>query len=365
MANLQSVYEKLVHANGPEDIYGPLSGSTESEMLQGLKKLHHYLIKVVHPDKCGNTKDEYMANEATSTLMKLYNEAMDKIRLGVYGDVKPASAFTAPYSLYKFEIHGKKFNISAKIEATDLCNIFEGECEHSNGSVEPVVFKIPLDPANNDLMKNEAAVLKKVAHESSTVLVTSCELKDTGSMVNVLKKIEGAYHFEQVRAKYPDGLPQEHVAWVLDRMLDVLGFFHTNYVIHAGIKPKNLLLVPHNHNGILSDFSLSVYDANEVGKKYKGKNSFTAPEVTKDTVPHPTADIYSLGKSIIYLAGGEVDDLVYLPSSMDMRLKRFLGKMVMPDPNDRASDCWEEWHELKRLRKEIFGAESQFLPLNM
>ena len=47
MSNLPVIYENLVQANGPEDIYAPLAGNTEEEKLDRVKRPFHYLVKQV------------------------------------------------------------------------------------------------------------------------------------------------------------------------------------------------------------------------------------------------------------------------------------------------------------------------------
>jgi serine/threonine protein kinase len=184
--------------------------------------------------------------------------------------------------------------------------------------------------------------------------------------VNVLRRIVGGFDLVSVKSYYPSGLPQEHAVWILDRLLSVLGFMHINGVLHGSIEPSNIMIVPSNHNGLLLDMLLSVSRANEAGATYRGINQYTAPEIISKTLltPHPSSDMYSLGKTMLYLLGGDLNTKA-LPVGIDPRIKSFLDKFLDPDPYRRASDAWQSWHQLHHLREQVFGAANQFLTLKI
>jgi hypothetical protein len=49
-------------------------------------------------------------------------------------------------------------------------------------------------------------------------------------------------------------LPQEHVNWILSRMLEFSAFMATNELVHAGINPSSVHIVPENHGIIVTSF---------------------------------------------------------------------------------------------------------------
>ena len=44
---------------------------------------------------------------------------------------------------------------------------------------------------------------------------------------------------------------------------------------------------------------------------------------------------------------------------------KLLSEFLIKNPDHRSDDAWALWHRLKELRKEVFGASSQFLPFNV
>jgi len=161
-------------------------------------------------------------------------------------------------------------------------------------------------------------------------------------------------------------LPQEHVVWVMTRLLSVLGYMHNTSVIHGSIEPANCMIIPKNHNGLLIDMVYSVSHANKPGSSYIGTNLYTAPEIiSKDMLePHPSSDMFSLGKTMLYLLGGDVNTNAF-PENVDPRLKTFLEAYLDEDPYRRKNDAWKSWHELQDLRVQVFGSIHQFLPLTI
>ncbi len=213
--------------------------------------------------------------------------------------------------------------------------------------LEKICLKIAKDESCNDLLANEAEILEKLEHKSLPVLLDGFEFKD-GRCVNVLKEIEDSYDLYTMREHFPDGLDQFHASWVFQRLLSVLGYLHTNNVIHGSIEPGNIMVTPKNHNGLLIDFTLAIQDAHEKCAKYMGTNDYSAPEISKRKKPAPTSDLYSLGRSMVYLLGGEGKDI---PRHVDSDFRGFLEKFLTEEPRYRIKDAWKAWHQLNDLRE--------------
>ncbi len=187
-------------------------------------------------------------------------------------------------------------------------------------------------------------------------------ITNDGYEANVTRTIKRSYSVNKIKEVYPDGVKQEHVVWMMDRLLSVIGYLHTNNIIHGGIEPSNILITPHNHNAILIDYVFAIDDANKPGKKYLGLNEFSAPEIGKTTKPHPVTDMYSFGKTIEYIM---TDNKGEYQNDVDKKLKRYLSEFTKKEPKDRVNDAWEQWQKLKELRVELFGSRNQFLPFNV
>ena len=356
------VYKYIIQAKEPEGIFGKLGNGSIDDQIKIVNKLFRKLSLDIHPDMYPDKKLKYMANEAFQELNRLEKEAEEKIRQGRYGTKTPTPVTNKTVVISEFEAGSSKYRIFSESISGDYCQILMGEREDSNG-VEQVCLKISIDVGDNDLMRNEADILRFIQHKSLPTLLDSFSMG--GRYVNVLRRIPGS-DLVYVKLKFTNGLPQEHMVWVLDRLLSVLGFLHINNIIHGSIEPGNIMVIPNTHNGLLIDFVLSVADANTPDAVYQGVNNYTAPEIVNksDLKPHPSADIYSLGMSMLFVLGGDPANQSF-PKGIDPRLETFIKTLINPDPRKRASDAWKSWHELHELRKEIFGAANQFLPLSI
>lgn len=82
---------------------------------------------------------------------------------------------------------------------------------------------------------------------------------------------------------------------VLRGVTCALKFCHDAGIVHADVKPKNILM-SEDGQPKLTDFGSSVLieEPNQV-KEYHGTPGYTAPEIIKGISPRPASDIYSLG----------------------------------------------------------------------
>jgi len=355
----QLIYRKIVQARCPEDIFGDFSSKGTEAQKDALEEQYQYLTGKVNPANfSGDRKLEYMAGEAKTALDDYYKKARILIGGSSYG-LREESPGLVDIAM-SFNSEGKEYKIYSDMIEGDFSNVYFGEMMEGE-RLEHICLKVPYDKKDNNLMRNEAAILKDVQHKSLPVLLD--ELTLDGKRCNVTRTLEKSYDLYEVKEKYPDGLPQEHVAWVFDRLLSVLGFLHTNRVIHGSIEPGNIMITPHNHNGLLIDYMLGIPDANRSGKGYKGMNDYSAPEVKKGVKPYPTSDMYSLGKSMLYLAGGDMETNEF-PSSMDTRFADFIKGLLREDVEAREKDAWSAWHRWRALRREVLG-EPEFRELRM
>jgi serine/threonine protein kinase len=351
--DLLQIYAVLVKSNTPSDIFGlPLT-------LDNVSEKYKNLIRITHPDHYnGNKKLLFVAEEATKMLNQFYQDAKNTLS----GSTSPINSSINTSTGYDshFTVGDGEYNISNTFIDDNFCRVHFGERISPAGKMD-VCLKISKNIDDNHLMINESQILSKCSHKSIPDLVERFISKD-GYEVNVIKRVPASYDLVKIKEKYPNGIPQEHVVWMMDRLLSVIGYLHTNGIIHGGIEPSNILITPHNHNATLIDYAFAIDDANDPDARYSGVNDFSAPEIDSDIVPHPSADMYSFGKTMEYIIGGNKG--VY-PSTVDKRIIRFISGFLEKDPSERSNDAWTSWHELKSLRKEIFGSGNQFLPFDI
>jgi serine/threonine protein kinase len=81
---------------------------------------------------------------------------------------------------------------------------------------------------------------------------------------------------------------------------------------------------------------------------------YSAPEVREKKPPLPAADLYSIGRCLLFLLGGDLTS-GEMPTLVDDRLQRFVRYLTRPSPLQRAQDAWDMFVELERVRAGIYG----------
>lgn len=251
--------------------------------------------------------------------------------------------------LFEIDVRGEVYSFYENVFEGEVAYIFKGK-----NKSDIVYLKVAIDPADNELLDTEYDVLSKVRHQSMPYVEEKIMVND--SVAILMREVKGM-QMNDLLSEYPRGIPAEHVMWMLERLLSVVGYLHSNFVVHGNIKPENIIINKENHNVSLLGFSFCIKDANTSDAKYKIVNDYyTAPEVGKDARVLPSSDIYSIGKLAIKLLGGDVKT-GGMPISVDARIRAFIRKMVSVPLSERPNDAWELWSEVIRLRTEVFGTE--------
>ena len=339
---VKQIYEKLLQAKRPIEFFGEMSIADE------LKKEYKQYAKKIHPDIVPD-KDKYIASEAFSVLNKLYNLGLSELEQGIYGIVDPVQIYKHMAPLFEITIKGELYQFYE--------NVFEGEVGYifKGTSANDIVYlKIAIDPYDNDLIDTEYNVLSTLRHQSLPYVEQKIMVNDTNAIL--MREVKGIT-MPELMGQYTRGVPAEHVMWMLERLLSVVGYLHSNCVVHGNIKPENIIINKDNHNVSLLGFSFCIPNANTSEAQYKIINDFyTAPEVKKTARVLPSSDVYSIGKIAIKLLGGDVVSNG-MPISVDARVRAFIRKMVSSTPSDRPDDAWKLWSELAKLRTEVFGTQ--------
>lgn len=226
-------------------------------------------------------------------------------------------------------------------------------------SGKPVIIKIALQVGDNDLLQNEARMLKLLLEGGTTYNKHLPEYFDQfrtarGNIGLVLGQVNG-FDLKAVREKYPDGIPQEHIIWIFRRTLAIAGHAHSLGIVHGNIEPSHILVSPSDHNVFLIDWGYSVYRPTETSQGFRAINEqFSPPEVGERKSPIPSSDLYSIGKCMVYLLGGNIQTDT-MPGTVDERIQRFIKFFTRPSALQRAQDAWQMYAKLDDLREEVFG----------
>lgn len=343
----EDIYEKLLRANRPFDFFGDVEDSDE------LSKLYKQFSKVVHPDVAVNG-DKYIASQAFIKLTEHYNNGLKELGEGIYGVFDIFTIYRNKAPLFVLNVRGKEYKIFEQYAEGDISTIFRGLLDN-----EIICLKLVDDASDNKLLDAEFNTLHTLRHNSLPFVYD--KIKVNGRTGILMKFIEG-YTYQDIRNLHPNGLIVDHAMWILERMLSVVGFLHSNMIVHGNITPEHILVNKVNHNTILLGCSWLLDKKANPKIAYRVQNDiFTAPEVNKKEPVHPVSDIYSIGKVIIALLGGNVLNNG-MPISIDSRIRTFIRTLVSEKDN-RPDDAWKLWDDVIKLRDEVFGKE-RFKPLD-
>jgi hypothetical protein len=134
------------------------------------------------------------------------------------------------------------------------------------------VLKIVRSAADNDLMERERLCLKRLHADTRSdtfkrylPTLPQCFEAD-GRRVNVTGLAADCYSLEQLRGWFPGGVPFRHIVWMMNRLLDLIGYAHSNQVIYGGALPHHLLYRPADHGLVAVDWTAAVKFPDDAGR---------------------------------------------------------------------------------------------------
>lgn len=372
LESLRELHEQLFAATHPEDIFSlPSELPDDDERLleqvgRAFRQTYRALALRTHPDRYeGDLLAQPLAREAFARLSQLYQGALQKLEAGSFGD-RMAPWGPDQGEVYTLTTPRATYTITAALAQGDLSTVYAGHrgCDLT----DQVAIKIADDPANNDLLQLEVRALRLLHADASPqrkhLPQYYDQLKTSDQRVGIVLQYVEGYDLISIREKYVDGIPPEHIIWIFRRVLSVLGYAHKKGILHGNVSPEHILIRPYDHNVSLIDWSSAILQPKLSGDGFKTFNPrYSAPEVAQKKPPLPSADLFSLGRCMIYLLGGD-PETGELPARVDDRLQRFLRFFIKDSPIQRAQDAWELYHALDTLRKEIYGPH-RFLEFEM
>lgn len=224
-----------------------------------------------------------------------------------------------------------------------------------------------VSPLDEQLMFEEARSIWDLRHFGMPSIRDIIKLPD-GSVCLVMSYIPGMtlHSIVESYVKKKKNIDPEHVAWITERVLNVLRYLHFHGVVHGDVKPQNIIVQLDSHQVVLVDYGLSLVKPSHDSKN-KGYTPFFAPpeQVAEDTLL-PESDFYGLGMSMIFALGGDIESKsvpASTPQPMCDLIKRFVAYDVLSRPNWGKEDLCET---IQRVRKDSFGrAVSNMKPLTM
>ncbi len=143
-------------------------------------------------------------------------------------------------------------------------------------------------------------------------------------------------------------LPQEHILWILSRMLEFTAWMeHVGYV-HAGIHPESVWVVPETHGIILNSFyhmTKKNHPLKTISARYKHWYPTT---IFKDKRARHSIDLELVKRTACYLAGDSSGMGIKLRKSHHPALIEFLLKK-----HHQPFECYDEYRNMLRNNFEV------------
>ncbi|MCH8035329.1 MAG: serine/threonine protein kinase [Bacteroidetes bacterium] len=187
------------------------------------------------------------------------------------------------------------------------------------------------DSQFTDRFRHEAKVQASLIHPNIVTLYNYFREGDNYCMV--MEYVEGVTLKQLITNTGP--LPEQKVLWVLNQILEAVGFAHKKGIIHRDIKPSNILLTGDNTVKIL-DFGIAKIlqdkGLTKTGTKM-GTIYYMSPEQVKAVkdIDHRT-DIYSIGVTLYEMLSGRIPFNVDTDS--DFEIMNEIVKGEIKDPRE-------------------------------
>ncbi len=211
---------------------------------------------------------------------------------------------------------------------------------------ETACLKVGRRAEDDPLLLREGRILWGLHHPALPTLRDAFRTED-GALALAIRFVEG----RTLDAVAP--IDAAAAIRLLGRLLKGLRVLHHRGIVHADVKPRNIIVEPDGHGAVLVDFGLAAVRPTASTRPLGRTEVFAAPETEAGGPPLPESDLYGLALSFLHALGGDVVGRV-LPAGVPDPLLRFLAALSVRDVARRPR--WDRndpiaW--LARIRREI------------
>jgi len=364
---LQLIANQLSQATTPEDVFGEIKAQYD-EMFLVLQRNFRAIAKITHPDMYHTLSEQVLAQRTFNLLTDWLEKAKEKIRLGEYGQKN-----TPPTTILR--TRKREYSVGGVYAEQQIFNLYS--CRFTEyGRVESASLKIVRDPHHNDLAEREVRILQKLSRGKDAEkfspylpnLLDAFVYESSGLSRKglIFEKLDGWYSLEEVHQAYPDGIDPKDMAWIWRRLLVVLGFAHSNHVIHGAVLPGNICILPEEHGLMLINWHHAVLDPAIVEERIKfisdEDRKWYPPEILNRKLASFGTDIQMSATCMAWLLGGDPKNKTF-PKSVPTPIKAFLKGCILPG-NRAPQKAWYLKEEFDELIGRLWG-ERKFHPFIM
>lgn len=205
-----------------------------------------------------------------------------------------------------------------------------------------------MDEARNmwDLRHHGIPAIRKVIKlENGTIAIVMSYIP--GETLEAIVNRDGKIHAESV-------------AWIFERLFNILQYLHVHGVIHGDLKPQNIIVNEETYAVSVVDFGLALVKPTDTSHAIGFTHHFAPEEQMRGELIDPRADMYALGKVALYmLNGGDMDlvDCNQIPTEAPPLLQDFILKLLARHVDDRPMYANRLFDEVKRIRRTVYNRE--------
>ncbi|AEW00110.1 hypothetical protein A4D02_28750 [Niastella koreensis] len=180
------------------------------------------------------------------------NALIDKIKKAdKIEDVLNLANFKTEFNTIIKQIHPDTCTDPGAVEATSKMNIWKNQYEHGKPYTDDAgVFK-----TNGYWADFSSALPNLTASVDNYHMFQQLRSDADGHFKKYLPAAchtlaDGTYRFDFEKRAIPLSglqLPQEHVSWVLNRLLEYIAYLSQKGFVHGGLNPESVFIVPENH----------------------------------------------------------------------------------------------------------------------
>ena len=233
------------------------------------------------------------------------------------------------------------------------------------------------DPAFLEKFQQEARSVAMMSHPN---IVTVHDVGSDGAThYIVMEMIEGDDLKKLIKTR--GALPFEKALDLSIQICAGLGFAHRSQLVHADVKPQNILI---NRDGVVkvTDFGIAQAYTDTMPQTRSevvwGSPHYFAPEQARGEKPTPASDVYSIGVVLFEMFTGrlpfvgssqrelalahiqsEVPQSIEFNPELPVELSNVIAKVMRKRPNDRYKHADQLGHILQQIRERRRSAPQQ------
>lgn len=366
-ADLQPVHDRVMQAARSEEIFKELTVLMPPRLLEKhLAPEMERMRGVLTQENYTSFDDRDATRLARERLEKLYEDALKKSGEGLYA-LDGFSMVPPPRGGRTVTVGGVSYAVGQMFHSGEHSALYQGRIPVGNGSAG-VVIRVATTPADNPFLFNEIRILDLLHRQDvgywRNVPYMLARFNASERVGIIYRQFEGlTLAALRENRLHKEGLDQRHAVWVLDRMLGLLGYAHKIGLVHGRIEPNRVRVRPSNHNALLTGWAHAAYQPATTGERILPAGGiFEAPEIRDSKPIGPWTDIYCLGKTLIWLLGGD-PVTNEMPAGVEPKFRQFLLNMVPKNPRARPHDAWQLYEAQNRLKDSLW--ERRFIHLDL